>query len=177
MPINIVAMSIGHYPAVRALWENSRPHVYLGPSDEREGIRFYLRRNPRLSLVALDGGEVVGAILVGHDGRWGILHHLAVAPSRRKRGIGRGLVDEALRRLERAGIRRGLIAVYTNNNGGWAFWRQGGWQEMQDVTWAMKRIDSPAGSAPRRSPGRRTVNRADRGPGVSRRGKGRRSAA
>ena len=46
---------------------------------KRENIRAYLERNPGLSFVARDDlGHIAGAVLAGHDGRRGFLHHLAV---------------------------------------------------------------------------------------------------
>jgi ribosomal protein S18 acetylase RimI-like enzyme len=43
-------------------------------------------------LAATDGGELVGTVMVGHDGHRGWLYYLAVHPSRRGEGIGRELV-------------------------------------------------------------------------------------
>ena len=116
-------MSIRDYDQVLALWE-SAPGVHVGPSDDREGIRRYLRRNPGMSLVAKEGRRVVGAILCGHDGRRGVLHHLAVADSHRRRGIGRALVERGLKCLKKAGIRRSFIFVLSSNKGALAFWKK-----------------------------------------------------
>lgn len=57
-----------------------------------------------LSLVAEDGGEVVG-YLAASDGRigdvsgWGLIGPVAVLPSRHGQGIGSALMTEAIRRL------------------------------------------------------------------------------
>lgn len=61
-----------------------------------------------LSLVAEDGGEVVGylAASAGRIGRregWGLIGPLAVLPSRHGEGVGTALMAEALRRLRAAG--------------------------------------------------------------------------
>lgn len=60
-----------------------------------------------LFFVALAGGEVVGTIMAGYDGHRGWLYSLAVAPGRRREGIGRQLVAHA----ERALAERGCVKI------------------------------------------------------------------
>ena len=43
----------------------------MNDADTQEGIDAYLRHNPGLSFVARDVGQLVGAVLCGHDGRRG----------------------------------------------------------------------------------------------------------
>ncbi|HEY4989315.1 MAG TPA: GNAT family N-acetyltransferase, partial [Opitutaceae bacterium] len=78
--IRIRPLRLTDYDAVYALWKRT-PGVGVNDSDTRGGIRQFLKRNPRLSLVASSKGRVVATILCGHDGRRGYLHHLAVAPA------------------------------------------------------------------------------------------------
>jgi putative acetyltransferase len=114
------------------LWRRSEGvHVSLG--DERAALEAYLRRSPGLSLVARSRGEIVATVLSGHDGRRGYLHHLAVAPSCRRRGIARALVGECLERLRGAGIRRCHAVVFADNEGGRRFWEAIGWTPRPDL--------------------------------------------
>src|SRR5262249_51053922 len=69
------------------LWAGS-DGVGLNESDSRDALLRFLARNPGLSAVAVDAAQLVGAILCGHDGRRGAIHHLVVAPGYRRRGIG-----------------------------------------------------------------------------------------
>ena len=64
----------------------------LSAADGRAEIASFLARNPGFSQVALEGGKLVATILVGHDGRRGLIHHLVVAEGARHRGLGRRLV-------------------------------------------------------------------------------------
>jgi ribosomal protein S18 acetylase RimI-like enzyme len=96
-------MTAADYDAVVALWRAS-PGIELNESDSRAAITAFLERNPELSAVALADATVVGAMLAGHDGRRGYLHHLAVTPSHRSRGIACALIDRALGRLAALGI-------------------------------------------------------------------------
>ncbi len=86
--VQYAPMTVADYEAVSALWRVT-PGLGLGASDAREPIGRYLERNPGSSFVARIAGEVVGAVLCGHDGRRGYLHHLAVAVRCRGRGVGR----------------------------------------------------------------------------------------
>jgi ribosomal protein S18 acetylase RimI-like enzyme len=126
MPITIRLMTPPDIPAVLDLWRASEG-VYLGASDAIEQVTAYLARNPGLSLVALDGPVIVGAILCGHDGRRGFLHHLAVTPSYRRRGIGGAIVDRTIEGLQREGILRAHILVYADNATATTFWERLGW--------------------------------------------------
>ncbi len=115
--------------AARALWERSEG-IGLNESDSEEAIARFLLRNPGMSAVATsEGGELLGAVLCGHDGRRGYLHHLAVADSQRRRGLGRQLVGYCFERLAAEGIPRCNIFVYDDNRAGLDFWLHDGWRE------------------------------------------------
>lgn len=109
------------YADVVALWRASEG-VELAEGDGPEDIAGYLARNPGLSRVASAGGRIVGAALCGHDGRRGLIYHLAVGSTHRGQGIGRRLVDECLGGLRGAGIRRCLVLVERSNVSGREFW-------------------------------------------------------
>jgi ribosomal protein S18 acetylase RimI-like enzyme len=122
-------MTIDDYSAVTALWEATEGVAYHPEDADSPGsIARYLERNPGLSQVATDDGRLVGAVLSGHDGRRGSLHHLAVACSHRGRRVGRTLVERALAGLEAEGISRCNILVFSENTGGLAFWERLGWE-------------------------------------------------
>lgn len=127
---------LGDYDAVYDLWSRSEG-VGLGDSDTRSAIAAYLERNPGMSAVAIDaasgGGSIVGAALCGHDGRRGTLHHVAVEPSYRRRGIARALVDWGIARLGEAGIAKCNIFLWRDNTDGAAFWTREGWVGRADL--------------------------------------------
>jgi ribosomal protein S18 acetylase RimI-like enzyme len=133
-------MAIDDYDVVLALWEASEG-VGLGESDTRPAIASYLDRNRGLSLIAEDDRGIAGAVLCGHDGRRGYLHHLAVAVSHRGRGLGRALVDACLDGLRAQGIARCTIVVYADNADGEAFWTRTGWVGRGDLRVMQRAID------------------------------------
>jgi ribosomal protein S18 acetylase RimI-like enzyme len=137
------AMTPADYDAVLALWQASEG-IGLNESDTREAIAAYLVRNPGSSLVAESEGVIVGALLCGHDGRRGYLHHLAVASPHRRRGLGRTLVGESLARLRAQGITKCNIFLFANNAAGRAFWLREGWAPREDLVVVQKAISASA---------------------------------
>jgi N-acetylglutamate synthase len=126
--ILIRPMTVEDYTQVHELW-SSVEGLHLSDNDSRPNISRYLLRNPGLSLVALDSQKLCGAILCGHDGRWGILRHLAVDNAYRRRGIGRNLVDGCLSNLKAAGYTSAVALVTTGNNQALRFWIANGWKQ------------------------------------------------
>ena len=132
MQAEIRTMSLRDYPEVRALWERS-PGIGLNESDAREAVAAFLERNRDLSVVAVAEGTLVGAVLCGHDGRRGYLHHLAVAESHRGRGIARALLARCVRGLAELGIAKCNVFLFADNAEGAAFWQHNGWTPRRDL--------------------------------------------
>jgi ribosomal protein S18 acetylase RimI-like enzyme len=142
MRCTIKPMSIADYPEVVRLWKNTEG-VGLNESDTRTAIASYLKRNRGMSFVAREGKELVGAVLCGHDGRRGYLHHLAVAASHRRQGFGTKLVAQCLGELKRLGIPKCNIFLFTDNVDGERFWRSNGWKKRLDICLVQKNLGSP----------------------------------
>ncbi|MQK65990.1 GNAT family N-acetyltransferase, partial [Escherichia coli] len=86
--------------------------VGLSDADSFENVARFLERNPGLSFVATDAERVVATILCGHDGRRGLIHHLLVAPTHRRQGLGRALLSRALAALGQAQIQKCHLLVF-----------------------------------------------------------------
>ncbi|MCB0153428.1 MAG: GNAT family N-acetyltransferase, partial [Anaerolineae bacterium] len=69
---------------VLVLWQQAEG-VGLSEADSPDRLTRFLEHNPGLSFVAINGNQLVGAVLGGHDGRRGYIHHLAVAANERRR--------------------------------------------------------------------------------------------
>jgi putative acetyltransferase len=138
------ALKIDDYDAVYALWQQTEG-MGLGESDTREAIAAFLERNCGLSLVACDlQRQIVGAVLCGHDGRRGYLHHLAVAKAHRKRGIGRSLVDQCLGKLSALRIVKCNLFLFASNIEGKTFWLNQKWTAREDIVLVQKTL-TPGG--------------------------------
>jgi N-acetylglutamate synthase len=132
--------------AVIALWRRTEG-VGLNESDTPRAIAAYLRRNTRLSFVAEKDGRIIGAVLCGHDGRRGYLHHLAVSKRHRRRGIGRQLVNACLTKLRKAGIPKCNIFIFANNAAGMKFWAHTGWSLRTELRLMQIRLDDGCGAS------------------------------
>jgi putative acetyltransferase len=132
MEVSIEPMTIDHYHEAITLWKESE-HVGMSGADERGHIESYLARNPAMSFVATDKGRIIGAVLCGHDGRRGYLHHLAVAQTHQKKGIGKKLTETCLQSLKNVGIQKCHLFVYQTNREGKAFWQKLGWSLRSDI--------------------------------------------
>ncbi len=121
------------YTEVLALWQSCEG-IGLSDSDSREAIAAYLARNPGMSSVARQpDGRLVGAVLCGDDGRRGYLHHLAVPPDSRGRGIGSALLARCFERLAARGIPKCNVFLFADNEAGREFWQHGGWSSRPDL--------------------------------------------
>ncbi len=85
-------------------------------------IRRKLAAQPELFWVAEDSGEVVGTIVAGYDGVRGWIYHLAVVPSRRRKGLGRLLMQTAEQALEALGCPKINLQVRAENSTAVAFY-------------------------------------------------------
>jgi ribosomal protein S18 acetylase RimI-like enzyme len=129
------------YPAVYALWRVV-PGVGLRSLDDTEGgIRRFLARNPGSCFVAEAGGELVGVILSGHDGRRGYIYHTAVREEWRHRGIGQALVRAVTDALTGEGITKIALVAYKSNEGGNRFWEKSGFLSREDLVYRDKSIN------------------------------------
>jgi len=139
MRSHIQPMKLSDFDEVLRLWQNSEG-VGLNESDTRPAIALYLKRNRGMSFVARDGKTLVGAVLCGHDGRRGYLHHLAIASTHRRKGLGTKLVERCLAELKRIGILKCNIFVYAHNISGERFWRSNGWKKRDDLCMIQKSL-------------------------------------
>ncbi len=148
MSIEFREMTPDDYAEVIDLWQKS-PGIGLSSADSKENIARYLKRNPGLSFTARDGHRIVGAVLCGHDGRRGYIHHLAVSAAYQKQGIGHALAEKCLHALQQIDIRKCHIFVYTDNHQAITFWSNSGWVERVELVLMSK--DIPAAQEPFRS--------------------------
>jgi ribosomal protein S18 acetylase RimI-like enzyme len=115
-----------------ALWLRTEG-LGLGQSDTPQAVTKFLAHNPGFSFIARSGAVLVGAVLCGHDGRRGYVHHLAVDPEHRRRGIGRRLLAQSLARLNEAGIPKCHAFVFQSNPCAELFWAPAGWTLREDL--------------------------------------------
>ncbi|MCR5545567.1 MAG: GNAT family N-acetyltransferase [Lachnospiraceae bacterium] len=146
--MNIRSMTIEDYVDVYELWMSCAGMGLNNLDDSKEGIEKFLNRNPDTCFVAEIDNHIVGAIIVGNDGRRGYIYHTAVNPQYRKQGIGKKLVDTAMNSLVRNGIHKVALVVFGRNEIGNGFWEKMGFSVRRDLIYRnkalveMERIDT-----------------------------------
>ncbi len=130
--VKIREMDIADYDDVFKLWGQTEG-MSLRDADSKESINNYLIRNPNLSFVAVSANEIVGAVLVGTDGRRGYLQHLAVCSNFRGKNLGRELVSQAINALANVGVPKTHLFVYNENVNAQQFYEKLGWFPRDEV--------------------------------------------
>ncbi len=128
-------MTIADYEGVHDLWMTIKGFAIRSIDDSKEGVERFLVRNPETSVVAVENGKIVGAILCGHDGRRGCLYHVCVHEDYRMQGIGKAMVVFCMEKLKAEQISKVSLIAFTANDIGNAFWRQIGWTKREDLNY------------------------------------------
>ena len=121
------------YPGVYRLWNRIKGFAIRSIDDSEENILRFLERNPDMSYIAEEDGQIVGAVLCGHDGRRGSLYHVCVDEKYRKRGIGTALAKATTQALKEAGINTVSLVAFSTNEAGNRFWKKLGWEMRNDL--------------------------------------------
>ena len=124
--------------AVVALWNACG---LLRPwNDPRKDIARKLAVQRDLFLVGCEGGAIVATAMAGYDGHRGWIYYFAVAPSHRRRGVGRALLAEVESRLRAIGCAKINLQVRGDNAEAIAFWQRLGFGR-DDTTSLGKRLE------------------------------------
>ena len=117
--------------AVLAFWRDAAENDSR-PADTRGALAALHLRDPDALLVAVDGDEIVGTVIAGWDGWRCHLYRLAVAPHRRREGIGRRLIAVAEERFRVFGGTRADAMVLDGNADAHGVWSAGGYRRQTD---------------------------------------------
>ncbi len=126
-------MTIEDYDEVWELWNSIHGFGLRSVDDSREGIERFLRRNPTTSVVDIEDGKIVGAILCGHDGRRACLYHVCVSEKYRMHGIGKKMVSFCCERLKEEQINKVCLNAFVTNIVGNKFWQKMKWNLRDDM--------------------------------------------
>ncbi|MDD6428207.1 MAG: GNAT family N-acetyltransferase [Lachnospiraceae bacterium] len=130
--MNYREMTIDDFEKVHALWMSIHGFGIRSIDDSREGVGAFLNRNPGFSVVAEEGGQIVGSILCGHDGRTACFYHVCVREDKRRQGIGKDMTVWCMRKLNQAHVNKISLVAFKDNSIGNSFWQQEGWKERED---------------------------------------------
>ena len=120
--------------AVLAFWATAAEDADR-PSDSPDAVLRLIERDPEALILAVDndsggdgaGAQIVGSIIVGWDGWRCHLYRLAVAPTHRRRGIGKALIALAEQRFAAYGGTRADAMVLDANTAAHPTWTTAGY--------------------------------------------------
>lgn len=138
--MTIRKMNKEDYDKVYELWLSCAGMGLNHLDDSKHGIEKFLNRNPDTCFVAENNEGIIGAIIVGNDGRRGYIYHTAVNPQYRKQGIASQLVDTAMEALKKCGINKVALVVFDRNQDGNLFWEKQGFSVREDLVYRNKSI-------------------------------------
>ena len=125
--------------AVLHVWGDSGAEPTI--TDDEAALRALLDHAPGALLVAVDGGRILGTVIVGWDGWRGGFYRLAVLPDRRREGIARLLINEGERQLVALGARRLAVFAVTGGPGAAEFWKAVGYEPQSDRQRLVKNVE------------------------------------
>lgn len=128
-------MQIEDYENIYKLWMTIDGFGIRSIDDSYDGVARFIKRNPTTSVVAEVDGNIVGAILCGHDGRRGCFYHVCVHKDYRKRGIGKAMAVFCMKALQEEEINKVSLIAFKSNVVGNAFWRSAGWTFREDLNY------------------------------------------
>ena len=118
--------------AVTALWNAcglTRPW-----NDPSQDVRRAIDGATSAILVQRDEDGIAASVMVGFDGHRGWVYYLAVAPERRRAGLGRALMDAAETWLRERGAPKIQLMVRDDNSHAIGFYKSLGLEPQKVVT-------------------------------------------
>src|ERR1035437_5470569 len=98
--MHLRTIAISDYEKLISFWKEN---YFVTDMDSLERFKLFLDKNPQLSVLMEENGEIISTALGSFDGRRGYLQKVVTAKNLREKGIGKRLVEEVLKRLKVAG--------------------------------------------------------------------------
>jgi len=117
--------------AVLTFWRRSAENGRR-PPDTAAAVATLHLRDPDALILAVDGDDIVGTIVAGWDGWRCHLYRLAVAPERRREGIGAALIVVAEERFRVLGGSRVDAMVLDDNERARSIWAASGYRRQEE---------------------------------------------
>ncbi len=135
-------MRVDDYEEIHKIWSNSNGVTLRAIDDSREGIGRFLKRNPNNSLICRLNKKIIGGILCGHDGRKGFIYHTVVKDKYRGSGVGKKLVEDAIKSLKDEHITKIGVLINSDNPSGNDFWESLGFKYFSDLNYRILPLDN-----------------------------------
>ncbi|HZC16493.1 MAG TPA: GNAT family acetyltransferase [Caulobacteraceae bacterium] len=139
MTLPIIDLRPDEIEAAVALWETcglTRPW-----NDPRADARRAFEGATSTILASHEDGRLVATVMVGADGHRGWVYYLAVAPDRRKSGLGEAMMRAAEAWVAARGMPKMQLMVRIENAGAAGFYHAIGYQTEERLLLAKRLVD------------------------------------
>ncbi|GHE65628.1 GNAT family acetyltransferase [Camelimonas fluminis] len=134
-PLAVRSAGAADEDAVVALWRASG--LVASYNDPNADFQFAMNGPASDVLIGEDGaGDLVGAVMVGHDGHRGWLYYVSATPACRCAGIGRAMVSAAEAWLRARGVPKVQLMVRETNSGVVGFYERLGFESTPRIVMA-----------------------------------------
>ena len=99
--MNLRTIAFSDYDQLIPFW---RENYFVSEMDSAERFKLFLEKNPDLSVLIEENERIIGSALGSFDGRRGYIQKVVTSKELRKRGIGKQLMNEVIKRLRKLGV-------------------------------------------------------------------------
>lgn len=138
-PLEIRAFETADEAAVVELWHAC--DLVVPWNDPAKDIKRKLLVQRELFLVGLSNGLLVATVMSGYEGHRGWINYLAVAPTHRRQGFGRYMMDAAEGRLRTLGCPKINLQVRRSNIQAASFYRSIGFLEDESISFGKRLLE------------------------------------
>ncbi len=116
---------------ILSLWSRSfgKSRMFLDDDLERA-----CKASNDMFILAVDGNEVIGTVIIAHDGYRGWIYYLTVAPGYRRQGIARLLLEQGERKLRDLGCSWVNLQVRQGNRDVLGFYLRQGYRKDNTIS-------------------------------------------
>ncbi|MFX1285520.1 MAG: GNAT family N-acetyltransferase [Promethearchaeota archaeon] len=136
----IKELGFEHYTKIQALWEEAGLSWRSVGRDHPDQIKKQLEKKNVFFLGEMKNDDLLGVVMVTHDGRKGWINRLAVHPKHRHRGIAQKLLEEAENRLfQTEGIEVISALIFEDNIPSLSLFERTGYEVWSNIRYYSKR--------------------------------------
>lgn len=128
MLMNLRSIVLEDYQSLIDFW---RENYFVKGIDSFDRFKLFIEKNPELSVLIEIDGQIVGTAVGSFDGRRGYIQKLVVKKDFQRKGIGKKLIDEVMKRLKSLGVVYVPINCEIENE---AFYEKCGFAKTKQIT-------------------------------------------
>jgi ribosomal protein S18 acetylase RimI-like enzyme len=121
------------YDSIVTLWKNLHLTRSDGTIESAAELHETLKYNPTTFIVVESGGKLIGSVIGTYDGRRGYIAKVGLDIQFQRKGIGKRVGAELIRRMQARGVKQMMGFVNKDNRNVLAFYEKFGIKINEDV--------------------------------------------